>query len=201
VLLGKGETEVFEKPSPSMPQKTVFSGPLAWVAKSFEKQYVCEILNNTSMSEFLDGVAIVFSGAALLFSGFTFIKNDRDQKRLHTLQSLQANGTLLMEAWRQLAASPRLLRFHSVSEEELKKRDLTHEDLAYLLILFETADYYYQHNENDSGPFLEGSLRYEILKSPATRSSWPLLKPFFIASEKYSQRIEATINSFGPLNL
>jgi hypothetical protein len=140
-----------------------------------------------------DAGAVIVAIVALIFSVGTFIKQLRDQRRLKYLEALQSNGALLLETWKQLASVPSALRFHSITEEQLKECGVSKEELIYLVILFESADYYYQHLAKGKGSFKEGSLRYALLQNPATRRAWPLIKPFFIASTRYVERVDQTI--------
>ena len=140
--------------------------------------------------------AAVFAFAAFMFSLYTFIEQKRGEKRLKHLEALQSNGAMLNEAWRQLAVAPTALRFHSIDKNEVEKSGFTVDELVYLIINFQAADYYYQHKEGKMGAFSTGSLRYAILANPETRRAWPFMKPFFVASDRYVHRIEETIRLF-----
>lgn len=140
--------------------------------------------------------AAIFALAAFIFSLLTFIEQKRGEKHLKHLEALQSNGAMLNEAWRQLAVAPGSLRFHSIDKDELEKSGFTVDELVYLIINFQAADYYYQHKEGKTGAFSTGSLRYAILSNPETRRAWPFMKPFFVASNRYVHRIEETIRLF-----
>jgi hypothetical protein len=134
--------------------------------------------------------------AAFILSIYLWIEQKLGQKRLRHLESLQANGTMLNEAWKQLALTPEALKFHSIDPKQLEAAGLTVAELSYLLINFQAADHYYQHKDKKTGPFSVGSLRYNILSNSKSRQAWPFMKPFFVASDRYVQRIEATITFF-----
>ncbi|RZK27607.1 MAG: hypothetical protein EOO63_13055 [Hymenobacter sp.] len=145
------------------------------------------MLDNDTITAICALIAIAVSLTALFIGEYRQI----EQKRLN---SLQANGTLLVEAWKQVAVNPSVLRFHSIDIEKLKAEGFSVEELSYLLVLFEAADFHYQHVNNKSGPFPIGSLRYALLASPETRRAWPFLKPFLVASKRYVRKIEETIS-------
>jgi hypothetical protein len=81
--------------------------------------------------------------AAFILSIYLWIEQKLGQKRLRHLESLQANGTMLNEAWKQLALTPEALKFHSIDPKQLEAAGLTVAELSYLLINFQAADHYY----------------------------------------------------------
>lgn len=138
--------------------------------------------------------------AALFVSFITLIRNERMQKAMRKLQSeheaRQSNTSLIVDAWNRIGIKPSLLRFHGVTEEDLKAADVDAEELAYLIASFEAASYYYEHIDKDIGPFPSNSLRFRMCSTEATQRAWPLLKRFFAGSPHYLSRIEKTIQFF-----
>lgn len=143
-----------------------------------------------------DAASAIGGVGTLLLAIYIFWVQSRENKRLKHLETLHSNGTMLNEAWRQLVAAPEALCFHGLNEEALKKAGFTINQLVYLLISFQAADYYYQHKDKKTGAFSTRSLRYAMLANSETRRAWPFMKPFFVASDRYVQRIEATIQLF-----
>lgn len=119
------------------------------------------------------------------------------QKGLQKSQSehdaLQSNVSLLVDVWARIGSTSSILRFHGVTEDDLKAVDITADELAYLIASFEAAGYYYERIDKGTGPFRSDSLRYRMCASEATRKAWPLLKRFFLGSPAYLARIEKTI--------
>lgn len=177
-----------------MPQNGGSRGLLR-VSKGVQKRVV---LGMSTIITFLSSISPEAWAAflALGFSLYTFIEQKRGQTRLRLLESLQSNGTMLNEAWKQLATTPSALQFHSIDEKKLQSAGLTVGDLVYLLINFQAADHYYQHKDRKKGMFSNKTLRYAILENPKTRKAWPFVKPFFIGSARYVKKIEATIAFF-----
>lgn len=138
--------------------------------------------------------------AALTVSLITLIRGERLQRAMRKSQleheARQANGSLLVDIWSRIGAKPSLLRFHGVTDEELKVVGIDSEELAYLVASFEAAGYYYEHIDKDDGPFPFNSLRYRMCESESTQRAWPLLKRFFVGSPHYLSRIEKTIKLF-----
>lgn len=103
------------------------------------------------------------------------------------------NSAALGSLFLLLDAHPDTLRFHGLTEADLRCRGLTPADLAYLVASFEAASHYYEYLDNSDGPFPRNSLRYGMCAAEATRNAWPLVKPFLAATPRYVRRIEATL--------
>lgn len=140
---------------------------------------------------------VLIALAALITSLIALIRGERFQKELRKSQSeheaRQSNASLLVDLWSRIGNKPSLLRFHEVTEEDLKKAGIDEEELAYLVASFEAAGYYYEYISKETGPFLQSSLRYNLCASQAIQKAWPLLKRFFGGSPIYTSRIEATL--------
>lgn len=135
---------------------------------------------------------------ALIVSVATFAWTLHSQSVQARHATIQANMSVLVEVWGVLARKPSALRFHGISEAELRDHGIDAEELAYLLASFEAASVYYRYFENGSDPFPEGSLRYTMCTSEATRRAWPLLKRFFAGDSSYMAKIQATIDRYPP---
>ena len=103
---------------------------------------------------------------ALVVSLVALARGERLQKALQKLQSeheaLQSNVSLLVDVWSRIGSKPTLLRFHGVTEEDLKAADIDAEELAYLVASFEAAGYYYEHLDKGTGPLPRDFLRYRM---------------------------------------
>jgi hypothetical protein len=134
---------------------------------------------------------------ALVFSLVAFIRGEFMQRALRRSQSedasVLANIASLVEVWRNIGAKPSLLRFHGVTEDELKSCGVDAEELAYLIISFEAASHYYKYIDNRVIPFPRESIRFRMCSSEHTRRAWPVVKKFLPADTPYFERIEATM--------
>lgn len=138
--------------------------------------------------------------AALTVSVTALIRGERLQRTMRKSQveheARQVNGSLLVNIWGRLGSKPSLLKFHGITEDDLKSVDIDPEELAYLIASFEAASYYYERIDKEDGPFPSSSLRYRMCASEATQKAWPVLKHFFVGSPHYLSRIEKTIKLF-----
>jgi hypothetical protein len=150
-----------------------------------------------ALASVISAVFTAFAAVAAALAAKAAFATVRKQGDLHRSQveheSLQSNVSLLVGIWNRLSAKPTLLRFHGVTDKELKAAGVEADELAYLIGSFEAAGYYYEYIDQGSGPFPPESLRYRMCASEATQRAWPLLKSFFAGSPRYSSRIEETI--------
>lgn len=134
---------------------------------------------------------------ALVVSLVALIRGENMQRELRKSQSedasVLANIASLVEVWRSIGAKPSLLRFHGVTEDELKNCGVDAEELAYLIASFETASHYYKYIDTRVGPFPRESIRFRMCASEHTRRAWPVVKEFLPGDTPYLERIEATM--------
>ncbi len=93
----------------------------------------------------------------------------------------------------KIAEVPTALKFHNLDPDELGKIGLKSDEFAYLLTSFTAGGIYYKtFYPDDDTPFAEGSYRYIMCTSEATRKAWPILKNF-ITDTNYKKKIEKTV--------
>ncbi|HEV7517929.1 MAG TPA: hypothetical protein VGR07_16645 [Thermoanaerobaculia bacterium] len=134
---------------------------------------------------------------AFLFSLVALYRGERLQQTFQELQakdaSLQNNISALVGVWNSIAKKPSVLRFHGVTEKEMKEAGIDAEELAYLIASFDTASHYYEYIDKRGGQFPRTSIRYTMCASESTRKAWPVLKRFFASDSLYFEKIEETI--------
>lgn len=95
---------------------------------------------------------------------------------------------------RTLGEVPTALKFHGITIEEMKKADIEPQELAYLLSSFTAGAIYHGTKvQRKIKTFQDGSYRYEMCKSEATRKAWPIIKRMMNPSN-YRDKIDSTIN-------
>ncbi|MBP6602834.1 MAG: hypothetical protein KA250_13570 [Verrucomicrobiales bacterium] len=122
--------------------------------------------------------------------------------RQHRQSALATNLASLAELQLMIASYPELLRFHSVTPEELQEHGLSATDFAYLLANLHTGSIYYSTVDviPSESPFTESDpYRYYMMKSPEMRKAWPLLQRFLNESS-YKTRLRLTALGFDVTN-
>lgn len=93
-------------------------------------------------------------------------------------EARQSNGWLLVSLWGRVGSKPSLLKFHGITEDDLKSIDIDSEELSYLVASFEAAGYYYEHIDKDDGSFLPSTLRLWAKElAPEERPVYSLSQP------------------------
>ena len=99
---------------------------------------------------------------------------------------------------RSIADAPSVLRFHGISEGDLKKAGVTVAELSYLMATLGAGGIHIKataiRNPGavDPGPFLPGSYYYTLLSSPDVQRAWKIMSHVF-ADSIYKTKIEATL--------
>lgn len=134
---------------------------------------------------------------AIVVSLVALIRGEMMQRAMQRSQSedasVLANIGALVEVWRNIGTKPSLLRFHGVTDDELRNCGVDAEELAYLITSFETASHYYKYIDNRVVPFPRESIRFRMCASEHTRRAWPVVRKFLPADTPYFERIEATM--------
>lgn len=136
---------------------------------------------------FLSIAAIFISLGAIYLQFFI-------HRREHGLSALSTNLASLADIDLMLASDSSLLRFHSVSADELTAHGVTEKDLAYLIATFHAGSIYYSTVDlrPTEEPFTESDpYRFHMMRSSATRRAWPLVERF-LNDSNYKTRLRLT---------
>lgn len=139
----------------------------------------------------LDVLAVL----TLSLSAISFVFSILSWRRGKNVSIYATSTQTLAQLERSLAEVPTALRFHGITLEQLEEVGITPEEFAYLAANFSAGHIFHTGvDPNDKGFLVRDGYRYTMLKSPATRKAWPVLKRM-IAPGKYRDKIEATIKA------
>lgn len=130
--------------------------------------------------------AVVVSLISLGFGIWSWEK----QKNVSAVNTFLA---AIAQVERTLGLVSTAVRFHGIKPEELEEIGVTSEEFAYLVESFAVGWIrHYSMTPTDSAPWVEGSYRFNMLSSEATRKAWPLIKRM-MGPGKYCEKVEATL--------
>ena len=137
------------------------------------------------MELFLSCFAVLISVTSLAWT----VVSSRSQRESNAILS---NNLNIISIESQIAKIPQLLRFHGIEnpEEELKRYDVSAEELTYLLNSFTIAGAYYRTSPKATRSLQKGSYRYNMCLSPATRRAWPLVR-YMLNNDHYRERLDS----------
>ena len=120
----------------------------------------------------------------------------RSERRISRLVQ---HYSLVSSAEDMIVEHKEFLRFHGIDPTSaVEEYSVSSADLAYLLHSFNAGSVgYLLSGKRRKGPFPEGSYRYNMLKTEATRRAFPLIKRFFDPQNPYIRRCEETILYLG----
>jgi len=154
-----------------------------------------EIAAASAAASPLISTEIIVAGVAVLVSFFSLLTTIAFALRQGRSSAIASSFALMAQAEAMLKDVPSALKFHGVSDEDLRRAGITPEEFVYLIVNFTGAGVLYRMSEPDStAPFQKGSYRYVMLSQPATQRAWPLLRKLINPEiGSYGKRIEATL--------
>ena len=90
-----------------------------------------------------------------------------------------ASNAAMINVEKFLADVPFALKFHGISDDELRDADITPEEFVYLLTISTAGAIYYRtlrKADVTDDPFEVDSYRYIMCSQPVTRRAWPIIK-------------------------
>ena len=145
-----------------------------------------------------DDTALIIAVLALMVSLAALAVQLVSHWRQHRQAALATNLASLAEVQLQIVSNPHLLRFHSVTDQDLSEHGVSAAELAYLVANFHTGSIYYSTVDvipNESIFTEDDPYRYYMMKSPDTRKAWPLIKRF-MNNSTYKTRLQVTAAAF-----
>ena len=109
-----------------------------------------------------------------------------EQKRI---SKFQANYSLLVEAEKLLYNNKELLKLHNITEQDLKECNITHEELAYILLSLNSAQAYYLIGNKRKIDV--STYRENFLKNEKVKNAWlKIISPKMIRVSKFSEHVD-----------
>lgn len=140
------------------------------------------------IKEYLSILAIILSLTSLLWNIVNSYKSKHKSNLVSNLSAISA-----VEA--KLGELPKALRFHGISENDLKKANVTAEEFSYLLSSLTVGGLYHRQHKKNEKTFANGTYRNLMCQSKDFRAAWPLLKTM-LSPSPYRDRIDATVEFF-----